>query len=357
MPSSAADYDRVSANTPELEGTDSLDPQAALGGWSTMSRAHTASLDPTDETKTRVESATKRYHDWKEIFSGALNDKQLLCGILLISCFYVFCSIFKIAVIGNDEDKDSEACQCTLSERRCLQIIIAGFCLCWVVCFAIIIIYDLYRLFRSKLMKSTNDEFSKLDDELTLYEGYLWLEFYKAYSIGSGVYENRKLSSSNDTENYGWLLKFYKTFDNKVCKAVEQHMPKDQDEPDGKEKLCTKIKNIAVTVVIKFLTAGEDTAKKSYYVLYPFLVIVRLLAQLTLVPLLLLQMLNINTWICVTEDDQCQNSVASSQLGLYQAYMTFSFYIALLVAILASTMLRWFPQAKAARKASASSFM
>ena len=328
----------------------------------------TAALNQPDETKARMELATKRYHDWKEIFSGALNDKQLLCGILLISCFYVFRSIFNIAVIGNDEDKDSKACQCTLSERLCLQIIIAGFCLCWVACFAIIVIYDLYRLglhFSSqsteRAAESIGGEFFKLDDKLTLYESYLWLEFYKAYSVGSGVYENRNRSSSSDTEKYGWLLEFYKTFD-KVFKAEKQ-----QDEADGRcsstmctsacckwlEKLCDKI----IEITKKILKAGEKLAKQSYYFLYPFLVIVRLLVQLTLVPLLLLRMLDINTWICVIEDDQCDNSVASSQLGLYQAYMTFSFYIAVLVAILASTMLRWFPQSKDARDASASSFM
>ena len=326
-----------------------------------------ASGDHTARDKARVELVTKQYHDWKEIFSGALNDKQLLCGILLILCFYVFCSILSIAVIGNNEDKESEDCQCTLSQRLCLQIIITGFCLCWVACFTVIIIYDLYKLCRNQSTDSidsgqTGNKFSELDDKLTLYENYLWLEFYKAYSVGTGVYENRNLSSSGDDAKeykYGWLLKFYEKFEDEVCKAEEQC--RNQDVADGATGVCYEwlknIKNITETVVIKFLVTGEKTSKKSYYILYPFLVIVRLLAQLTLIPILLLQMLNINIWICVTEDNQCQNAVPSSQLGLYQAYMTFSFYIALLVAILTSTMLRWFPQAKAARDACASSFM
>ena len=322
--------------------------------------------------KARVELATKQYEDWKEIFSGALNDKQLLCGILLILCLYVFCYIFNIAIIGNDEDKDNEACQCTFSQRRCLQIIITGFCLIWIVCFAVIIIYDLYKLFKNRSIdspdsdKTADDKFSKLDDELTLYENHLWLEFYKAYSVGSGVYESRNLSSSDDAKEneYGWLLKFYKEFYKEVDKAKEQHNRDEVDEVDGAtadldccQRLCKKIKEKAKVFLIIFLNKGEKAAQQSYYFLYPFLVIVRLLAQLTLIPLLLLQMLNTDTWICVTEDDQCHNAITSSQLGLYQAYMTFSFYIALLVAVLASTMLRWFPQSKAARDAGASSFM
>ena len=323
--------------------------------------------------KARVELAAKQYEDWKEIFSGALNDKQLLCGILLILCLYVFCYIFNIAIIGNDEDKDNEACQCTFSQRRCLQIIITGFCLIWIVCFAVIIIYDLYKLFKNQSIDSSDsagqtadDKLSKLDDELTLYESHLWMEFYKAYSVGSGVYESRNLSSSDGAKEneYGWLLKFYKEFYKEVDKAKEQGSRDEVDEPDGAtayldccQRLHKKIKEKAKVFLIIFLNKGEKAAQQSYYFLYPFLVIVRLLAQLTLIPLLLLQMLNTDTWICVTEDDQCSNAITSSQLGLYQAYMTFSFYIALLVAVLASTMLRWFPQSKAARDAGASSFM
>ena len=366
---------------PSSDSPDYTQTLAVGGGLAitSRSRVQTDALHPSDETEARVELATKQYHDWKEIFSGALNDKQLLCGILLILLFYVSYSIFNIAVIGNDEDKDSEGCQCTLSQRVCLHIIIAGFYLCWVACFTVIIIYDFYKLFRNQSTDSadsgqTGDKFSELDDKLTLYENYLWLEFYKAYSVGSGVYENRSHSPSDDAKpkhKYGWLLKFYENFANEVREAEEQRMTKyqqNEDETDGVlsatavcyewlQKFYAKIKNRAYIIVIKFLKTGEKTAQQSYYVLYPFLVIVRLLAQLTLIPILLLQMLNRNTWICITEDDQCRNAVASSQLGLYQAYMTFSFYIALLVAILTSTMLRWFPQAKAARDACASSFM
>ena len=387
MPFSVTDQGNLEITDTVIENPsaeeDPLVPQSE--GRATTSRAiQTDVRDPSEdtseqslETKARVELATKQYEDLKEIFSGALNDKQLLCGILLILCFYVFCSIFNIAIIGNDEENDNEACQCTLSQRRCLQITITGFCLTWIVCFAVIITYDSYKLCRSKSADTTDsdqtadEKFSKLNDKLTLYENHLWSEFYKAYSVGSGVYEYRNLSSSGDANEYkyGWLLKFYKEFDNEVRKAEEHRRTQgNTDEPDGSaptttvcykwlEKLCNSIKNIAEIIVIKFLKTGEKTAQQSYYFLYPFLVMVRLLAQLTLVPILLIQMLNTDTWICVTEDDQCRNALVSSQLGLYQAYMTFSFYIALLVAILASTMLRWFPQSKAARDASASSFM
>ena len=146
----------------------------------------------------------------------------------------------------------------------------------------------------------TGDKFSELDDKLTLYKNYLWLEFYKAYSVGSGVYENRSHSPSDDAKpkhKYGWLLKLYKNFANEVREAEEQRVTKyqqNEDETDGilsatavcyewLQKFYAKIKNRAYIIVIKFLKTGEKTAQQSYYVLYPFLVIVRLLAQLTLI--------------------------------------------------------------------------
>ena len=140
------------------QSSDSPDYTQTRFGHHEQSLVQTDALHPSDETETRVELATKQYHDWKEIFSGALNDKQLLCGILLILLFYVSYFIFNIAVIGNDEDKDSKGCQCTLSQRICLHIIIAGFYLCWAACFTVIIIYDFYKLFRNQSTDSADSD-------------------------------------------------------------------------------------------------------------------------------------------------------------------------------------------------------
>lgn len=315
------------------------------------------------ERKARMELTTKQYHDWKQIFSGALNDRQLLCGIVLILCFYVFYSIFNIAITDKDKD-DHEDCQCTLIHRRCFHTLIFGFCLIWIVCFATIIIYDLYRLYKKHQLSKSVDPFSKLDDKLKLYEKHLWLEFYKAYSVGSGTYENQNISSLDRTKEqnplqckYNALLGFYKKFYSEAGGDETDSAPASSTECNSWLIKFEKIKETLGIIIVQFLNKGEEKAQQSFYVLYPFLVIVRLLAQVILVPMLLLQMLNTNTWICITEGYNCQNVVTGSQLGLYQAYMTFGFYIALLVAILASTMLRWFPQSKTARDASAASFM
>ena len=297
--------------------------------------------------KSRLELANKQHHDWKQILSGALNDKQLVCGIVLIFLFYVLSSILDIAVISDDKYEDNHVtCQCALYHRRCFQTMVIGLGLIWIVCFVSITTYDLFRLICGK---RSIDRYSELDDRLDLYENHWWLEFYKAYSLGSGAYES---ITPSDNENQ-LSLSFYQDF----YEEVKRDGHDGNDKPDGKDNcLKTLWENIKNTMEI-FLTKGEKAAQESYYILYPFLIILRLLAQVTLVPMLSLQMLNTNIWVCVTEDYHCQNAVTSYQLGLYQAYITFSFSMALLIAILTSIMLRWLPQSKAARRAGATSFI
>ena len=319
--------------------------------------------------KSRLELANKQHQDWKQILSGALNDKQLVCGIVLIFLFYVLSSTLDIAVTSYDKYKDNDVtCHCDLYQRRCFQTTVIGLGLIWIVCFVGITTYDLFRLI---CRKQSTDKYS-LDDRLDLYENHWWLEFYKAYSLGSGAYEtitpsadnkesitdNKESITPSDNENR-LLLSFYKEFYEEACK--DEHDGDDTfDSKNKHDRSCNCLKTLwknIKNIIEIFLKEGEEAAKGSYYILYPFLIILRLLAQVTLVPMLSLQMLNTNIWVCITEDYHCQNAMTSYQLGLYQAYITFSFSMALLIAILCSIMLRWLPQSKAARRAGATSFI
>jgi len=89
------------------------------------------------------------------------------------------------------------------------------------------------------------------------------------------------------------------------------------------------------------------------FFLYPFLVVVRLGAQLALVPLLLFQVLGGYSWICITGDVYCRSIKNQYRLGLDMAALGFTFYCCMLVAILSSTIIRWFPCSKKARAADA----
>ena len=335
-------------------------------------------LQTSQQINAGLELATEQYHNWKQILSGALNDRQLVCGLGILFMFYVFYSVFN--TVTGDKDEDNTTCQCPLLHRWYYQAIVLGSGFIWVVFFTSITIYDGYRLYMNPLpdnkpksnnhddkettnmngnhSKSTisnnsatesNDDsrfketfsgpqetsvFSKLDDNLKHCENHLWLEFYKAYSVGSGAYERISLP---DIKSIITREREDATHSN-LCSENNGNTTQGYDEPDfGVED-------------------AEKIAKRSFFFFYPFLVVVRLFAQMSLVPVLILQMLNTYAWICFTEDYHCQNAVTRYQLGLYQAYMTFGFYIALLIAIVATTMLRWFPYSKHARNIGTASF-
>ena len=107
-------------------------------------------------------------------------------------------------------------------------------------------------------------------------------------------------------------------------------------------------------IVIK---AADVTCASVGFFLYPFLVVVRLLAQLALVPLLSFQALGDYSWICVTDDVYCKSTLNQYRLGLDKAALGFTFYCCLLIAILSSTIIRWFPCSKNAKAAGANCIM
>ena len=79
------------------------------------------------------------------------------------------------------------------------------------------------------------------------------------------------------------------------------------------------------------------------------------MAQVALIPLLILQLLDTHAWICVMHNTYCDDLRSEYELGLDKTAVAFAFYCCVLVTILASTMLQWFPCSKKARKSGATS--
>ena len=105
------------------------------------------------------------------------------------------------------------------------------------------------------------------------------------------------------------------------------------------------------------MQVADATCARVSFFLYPLLVLCRLLSQLILVPLLLFQILDTYSWICITDDIYCSSILNQYRLGLDKAALAFTFYCCLLASILATAILRWFPCSKYARKAGATCIM
>ena len=359
----------------------------SIGGRSAAGGAMTVPsevLTTTQQLNAGLQMATEQYHNWKQTLSGALNDKQLVSGLGVLFVFYVFYSFFN--TVTGDKDVDSVTCQCPMNHRSYYEAIVYLSISIWTVIFASIAIYDGYKLYKNPLSgfspksnqdgdddddggnggkpyricgipiylrtitkscwtvtpnkaprpEEANNIYSKMDDQLKHYENHFWLEFYKAYSVGAGAYESMSLPNIKSV-----ILREMQEV--KSSSTSDNENENDGDTPKNNQNDGSD-------------NGMQELAKQSFFFFYPFLVIVRFFAQLTLIPVLILQMLNTYAWICLTEDHYCEDDESRYQLGLAQTYLTFTFYIALLIAILSTIMLRWFPYSKLARDIKAASF-
>ena len=69
---------------------------------------------------------------------------------------------------------------------------------------------------------------------------------------------------------------------------------------------------------------------------------IRFIAQLAVVPLLMIQILDTYAYLCFTANSY-RNMRAQYKLHLDQTAMIFAFYCSLMISLLSTTMVRWFP--------------
>ena len=190
-------------------------------------------------------------------------------------------------------------------------------------------------------------------ERLDHYENYLWLQFNRVYSVGAALGKHKELKLPHIKSVVADEQKIRRMSARKVSVQVNGRLVSTatdaEEKPDSgklfahmeEEDLPMKTADIACSSVAFFL--------------YPFLLSARLLAQATLIPLLILQVLDTHAWICVMHNLYCANLRSEYQLGLDRTAMSFAFYSSVLVSILATTMLQWFPCSKRARKVGATS--
>ena len=87
------------------------------------------------------------------------------------------------------------------------------------------------------------------------------------------------------------------------------------------DQSCTSIVQIVFHIILSFI---------------------RFIAQLAVVPLLMIQILDTYAYLCFTANSYC-NMRAQYKLHLDQTAMTFAFYCSLMISLLSTTMVRWFP--------------
>ena len=190
-------------------------------------------------------------------------------------------------------------------------------------------------------------------ERLNHYENYLWLQFNRVYSVGAALSKHKELKLPHIKSVVVDEQKIRRMSMRKVSIQVNGRLVStatdDEDEPDA-GKLFAHMEEEDLP-----LKTADMACSSVAFFLYPLLLSARLAAQLTLIPLLILQLLDTHAWICVMNNLYCDNLRSEYELGLDRTAISFGFYCSVLVSILATTMLQWFPCSKRARKSGATS--
>ena len=193
--------------------------------------------------------------------------------------------------------------------------------------------------------------FKEFEDKINNSKYHLWTQYYELYVIGI----------TKNSEKSQILDKFEKkckdhTTDEQRKPVVIERKESEVNEPTTKDT-ANLVKNMEGHSNIQPTTstakAETTTALPRYQtdrsctsivqtVFHIILSFIRFIAQLAVLPLLMIQILDTYAYLCFTANSYC-NMRAQYKLHLDQTAMTFAFYCSLMISLLSTTMVRWFP--------------
>ena len=327
--------------------------------------------------------------DWRKTLSGALDEQHLVWALVVMTIFYTGYTIGSAYHDNSEKDEDfiTRNCTCNPNQRN-FYISWSAICYAlWGIIHMLIFIScikkcDLKGFFCNLLhsccknknqtacppiacSSHSNDQtlatdeqtfcnqhctafcylFRRIkkcivdDDEIHRYEYYLWTQYYELYTIG--ITSDIKIFNSEN-----------------VNKIFKDHLNKNEKESNVTDTFTRKKKKSNKDVFNKQRSAPDCVALTKFhhireckdwfsyvvhYTIFVTLHVIRFSSQLTIVPLLMIQMLDTYAFLCLTADNYCTRA-AQYDLHLDQTLITFGFYCSLLFSYLTTIMLRWIPR-------------
>ena len=325
-----------------------------------------------DQDDMQAQLKAGKVADWKRTLTGALDEQRLFGALATLGIFYVGYIIANASYNNNNNDEDDIIynCTCKPTHRR--------FYIGWsVVCYILWISWHLLMFFhnefpptvslRKKYCKcETKKSFSPSGNigsknyrgfksfitsfcclhnptKLFRYESYLWTQYYELYVIG--ITKNEENFKLDKVQNY-MIGAFMSGPDHSDGPDLPRSRSTHHDDtvPLTNEDELAKASNTAASNEIA-MNVGYSKCEPIYVmqlVIHVILSIIRLLAQATIVPLLMIQMFDTYAFLCFASDNYC-NMRAEYRLHLDQTAVTFGFYCSLMISLLTTTMLRWIP--------------
>ena len=292
--------------------------------------------------------------EWKRYLSGALSDEQLYLAMFVLFVFYFVYTLYNAFLDSNEKDEGDVFRNCTCRESH------RNFYLSWsIMCFALwFVLHSCYTLAKAfpavttslkgkilnqvysllgdhvRIFKNTdeNDSGSKedsgqrqlkklTDQHIGQCEGFLWLQSYELYAVG--------IKKRNEQLNLNEMEKLIATsLSPEICKKECKNENSQEGTDNGEQRTSKKFH------FVKCMTLN---------LFHSFLLIARFVAQLSVVPLLIIQMYDTYTLLCLAERDYC-NRISQYRLHLDQTALSFSFYCSLMISLLLTIWLNLVPR-------------
>ena len=313
----------------------------------------------TDPSKTEFAEPIRAGFEWKKCLSGALSDKQLYLAMFALSFFYFGYTVHNAFIDGKKTDEGDIIRNCTCEQNHKI------FYVSWIViCFILwLCLHSWYtlteafpkisswckRFFHKRILdfehsrlynlcfkpgsidttdspKDDDSDFKKLSDRhIGQCKKFLLLRTYETYAIG--------IKKRNEKLNLHEVKKLIKiSLSRDFCKKESER----RNTPDPVDSIDNANNQLV----------NEHSSQKCKTISFAFfhgiLVILRFIVQLSVVPLLIVQMFNNYTLLCLFDRNYC-NRTSHFRLHLDQTALSFAFYCSLMISLLVITSLNLVP--------------
>ena len=284
--------------------------------------------------------AKRQLRIWEDILSGALTSFKLTAALVIVFVFYILYTIFNLdndhADEINEREEDIITCSCKSRDHSRYTALLYTFSILWIITLLLKAFWDCFQFYNSKIKKSSTDgevvhkremeAEDELQETLNYYEKSLIIRYLSVYSVGAKQNsQGLKLPHPQD--------------------VFDSTDGEDEDTGHTHNLTGTKDENKPTTHILEcrkedgYFQCGLSIGLN---LIYYFILTLQTIAQMGLVPMMLLLFLDSYAWICITGNKYCRDERSEYELSLDQTAIAFGFYGCILLSALTNTMLKWF---------------
>ena len=302
--------------------------------------------------KSSGEESTRPGLEWKKYLSGALSETQLKIAMIILCFFYSLYTLHNAYFLDtNERDEGDIIRNCTCKDHHWnfyVSLLVVCFTL-WLICHSYYTLAEAFPAVANEVEKSLKAKYvqfckknddetdytpgisecernlkKKTDQHIDLCKDLLWSQCFEMYAIG-----NKKNNKEFNLKEIKKLIA--RSLSPELCRKGNVSTEVSQDNTDSSAyDLSKNPHNVKRTILFLF---------------HSFLVVVRFIAQLSVVPLLIVQMIDTYTLLCLAERDYCDR-VSRYKLHLDQTALSFAFYCSLMISLLVTIWLNLVSQPK-----------